>query len=137
MNFAKFCFAEYLRTATSKQRQFFANVLKILRNSSKKTDCEFCPSKRARAGRITITSSSWKNYHNENSAPCAEWKYKHLFWEYCISSVISLFSRTVNPIQDGLFRGCSRIGEGAFWPPSLKSATHILQWWNLAQSYLT
>ena len=26
---------------------------------------------------------------------------------------------------------------GAFWPPSLKSASHILQWWNLAQLYLT
>ena len=44
----------------------------------------------------------------------------------------------LNPIQDGLFQGCSQIGEGgAFWPPSLKSATHILQWWNLAQLYLT
>ena len=32
----------------------------------------------------------------------------------------------LNPIQDGLFRGCSRMG-GPFWPPSLKSATHILQ----------
>ena len=32
----------------------------------------------------------------------------------------------VSPIQDGLFWGCSQMGE-AFWPPSLKSATHILQ----------
>ena len=32
-----------------------------------------------------------------------------------------------NPIQDWLFQGCSRMGG-----PSLKSATHILQWWNLA-----
>ena len=47
---------------------------------------------------------------------------------------------TVNPIQDGLFRGWSRMwgcGGGAKRPPSLKSATHILQWWNLAQFYLT
>ena len=29
-----------------------------------------------------------------------------------------------NPIQDGLFRGCSQMG-GAFLAPSLKSATHI------------
>ena len=35
----------------------------------------------------------------------------------------------LNPIQDGLFRGCSRMGGGGGekWPPSLKSVTHILQ----------
>ena len=32
-----------------------------------------------------------------------------------------------NPIQDGLFRGCSRMGEDLFGPPSLKSVTQILQ----------
>ena len=32
----------------------------------------------------------------------------------------------LNPIQDGLFRGCLRM-EGAKRPPSLKSVTHILQ----------
>ena len=32
-----------------------------------------------------------------------------------------------NSIQDGDFRGCSRMGGGPFWTPSLKSATHILQ----------
>ena len=42
----------------------------------------------------------------------------------------------LNPIQDGRFRGCSRMGR-LFGPPTLKSATHILQWWNLAQLYLT
>ena len=42
----------------------------------------------------------------------------------------------INPIQDEHFRGCSRM-EGAKSPPSLKSLTHILQWWNLAQLYLT
>ena len=43
-----------------------------------------------------------------------------------------------NPIQDGLFRGCSRMGRGSKKaPPSLKFITHILQWWNLAQLYLT
>ena len=41
-----------------------------------------------------------------------------------------------NPIQDGLFRGCSRM-RGPKSPPSLKSGTDILQWWNLAQLYLT
>ena len=35
-----------------------------------------------------------------------------------------------NPIQDGLFWSCSRMG-------GTKSVTHILQWWNLAQLYLT
>ena len=39
----------------------------------------------------------------------------------------------LNPIQDGHFRGCSRIGG----QKGLKSVTHILQWWNLAQLYLT
>ena len=35
----------------------------------------------------------------------------------------------INPIQDGLFRGCSRMGGGLFGPHSLKSVTYILQWW--------
>ena len=43
---------------------------------------------------------------------------------------------TFNSIQDGLFGGCLRI-EGAKKPPSLEFVTHILQWWNLAQLYLT
>ena len=41
----------------------------------------------------------------------------------------------INPIQDGLSQGCSRMeGQKATPPPppALKSATHILQWWNLA-----
>ena len=29
-----------------------------------------------------------------------------------------------NPIQDGLFLGCSRMGGGPFWSPSLKSTAH-------------
>ena len=35
-------------------------------------------------------------------------------------------TRHFNPIQDGFFRGCSRLGEGGglFVPPSLKSVTH-------------
>ena len=36
-----------------------------------------------------------------------------------------------NPIQDGHFQGCSRMG------CSLKSVTHILQWWNFAHLHLT
>ena len=62
-----------------------------------------------------------------------------------------------NPIQDGLFQCCSHLllhlltdlltvllsdfnpaqdGQKAS-PPSLKSVTHILQWWNLAELYFT
>ena len=37
---------------------------------------------------------------------------------------------SINPIQDGLFQGCSRMGRGQKGPPSLKSVTQILQWWN-------
>ena len=32
-----------------------------------------------------------------------------------------------NSIQDGHFRGCSRMGGGPFWTPSLKYAKHIQQ----------
>ena len=46
-------------------------------------------------------------------------------------------SDTLNPIQDGLCRGCSRMRGGGKKCPSLKSVTHILQWWNLAQLYLS
>ena len=42
-----------------------------------------------------------------------------------------------NPIQDELFRGCSRMAGGQKGPPSLRSVTHILRWWKLAQLYLT
>ena len=44
--------------------------------------------------------------------------------------------RNPHPIQDGLFRGCSQMervgGGGRQKAPSLKSVTHIVQWWNLA-----
>ena len=49
-------------------------------------------------------------------------------------------TQNFNPIQDGLSWACSWIGEGGGGgkvPPSLKSVTHILQWSNLAQLYLT
>ena len=44
---------------------------------------------------------------------------------------------TINPIQDGLFRGYSRMGRGQKGPPFLKSVKDILQCLNLAQLYLT
>ena len=43
------------------------------------------------------------------------------------NSLTKFFS--VNHIQDGSFRECSRIG-GAKMPTYIKSVTHILQWWN-------
>ena len=44
----------------------------------------------------------------------------------------------LNPIQDAVFRGRSQRGRGAKRPPpSIESVTHILQWWNLPQLYLT
>ena len=52
----------------------------------------------------------------------------------------ALTSLDLKPIQDGLFRDCLRMGEeggGAKGALSLKSVTHILQWWNFAQLYLT
>ena len=39
----------------------------------------------------------------------------------------------INPIQDEVFRGCSRMGRDQKRPPSLKSVRHILQWWKLVQ----
>ena len=41
--------------------------------------------------------------------------------------------RALNPIQDGHFWVCSRIGKKV---RSLKSVKDVLQWWNLAQLYL-
>ena len=38
--------------------------------------------------------------------------------------VDTMLEVVVNPIQDGLFWGCSRIGGGQKGPPSLKSVTH-------------
>ena len=42
-----------------------------------------------------------------------------------------------NSIQGGLFWGCSRMGQGQKGAHSLKFVKHILQWWNVAQLYLT
>ena len=63
-------------------------------------------------------------------------------WSFCLQLQLFIDLFSVNPIQDGLFWGCSRMGRGLFAspPPSLKSATQILQWWHsstLAQFYLT
>ena len=65
------------------------------------------------------------------------WKLKSIIIKFFSNFFVSFFNSfwmffwRINPIQDGLFRGCSRA------PPSLKSVTHILQWWNLANLCLT
>ena len=51
------------------------------------------------------------------------------------AKMINHFRWAFNPIQDGPFRGCSRMG--AKRSPSLKFVTHILQKWNLTKLYLT
>ena len=43
---------------------------------------------------------------------------------------------TFNFIQDGLLAGLVTDTKGKK-APSIKSVTHILQWWNLAQFYIT
>ena len=45
-------------------------------------------------------------------------KYDTKIWDF--------IQTNINPIQDGLFGGCSRM-VGAKRPPSLKSVSHILQ----------
>ena len=53
--------------------------------------------------------------------------------------IVACICRYFDPIQDGLFRGCSRMarGGGQKGPPSLKSVTHIQQRSKFAQLYLT
>ena len=50
--------------------------------------------------------------------------------------LVNLFT-FINPIQDGLFGQLTNGKGGQKGPPSLKSFAHILQWWNLAQLYIT
>ena len=53
-------------------------------------------------------------------------------WHYlALKKTISV----INPIHNGPFWGCSRM-VGPRRAPYLKSGTHILQWWNLAQLIL-
>ena len=53
-----------------------------------------------------------------------QWKCDQRSRNFVFSKVIN-----INPIQDGLFWGCSQIrrGGGGGRPPALKSVTHILQ----------
>ena len=58
------------------------------------------------------------------------------FWNSVMKTFSSIYVNCFNPVQDGLFWGCSRM-EGQKCPHSLNSFTHILQLWNLAELYLT
>ena len=60
------------------------------------------------------------------------------FWNSVMRTFSSIYVNCFNPVQDGLFWGCSRMGGGGQkCPHSLNSFTHILQLWNLAELYLT
>ena len=58
-----------------------------------------------------------------------------------IGTPFIMTQKTLNPIlltlfRMGFFGAAHGWGGGLFGPPSVKSATQILQWWNLAQLYL-
>ena len=77
-------------------------------------------------------------YHGKYIRRGIKWNVKIKRPSYC---ALSSDQTSLNPIQDGLFTGYSRMGEGGGVgkkvPLFLKSVTHILQWWNLAQLYFT
>ena len=63
--------------------------------------------------------------------------YARLAWLFqCTTTIFMLKVHVLILFRMGFFWAAYRWG-GTFWPPSLKSVTHILQWWNLAQLYLT
>ena len=72
------------------------------------------------------------------SSEARDWKIaRSLKWTIC--SIQENFEKLwfkfecFNSIQDGLFRGCSRMREGQKEAHSLKYVKHILQWWNVTQ----
>ena len=97
-----------------------------------------------------IVLESFKTVQIKKTDSCCAICYKivaertwYRFWWICLVVYSPQFYRKqsfhwtfLSPIQDGLFRCCSRTGE-AKRPPSLKSVTRILQWWNLVHLYLT
>ena len=63
--------------------------------------------------------------------------YARLAWLFqCTTTIFMLKVHVLILFRMGFFWAAYGWG-GTFWPPSLKSVTHILQWWNLAQLYLT
>ena len=56
------------------------------------------------------------------SLQCHQAKLAYTFFSSNIIHFVQ--KKPINPIQDGLFRGCSRMGEGQKGPHSLKSVAH-------------
>ena len=86
------------------------------------------------------------NFGNFFQLPCKtvknlKVKFRSKFNRGYLQSAVWKALYNFNPIDDGsFFRGCSWIdggGGGAKRHPSLKYVLHILQWWPLAQLYLT
>ena len=48
-------------------------------------------------------------------------------WNERVLEIFRFARDHINPVKDGLFPGCSRMGGAAKKAPSLKSVTHILQ----------
>ena len=58
-------------------------------------------------------------------------------FSFSFSLSILLLKMSFDPFQEGLFGVAHGLVGAAKRPPSIKSVTPILQWWNLAQLYLT
>ena len=54
-----------------------------------------------------------------------------------VPTIISHVYLFLSLFRMGFFRAAQGRGGGDQRPPSLKSVTHIIKWWNLAASYLT
>ena len=85
---------------------------------------------------------AWKEDRQKSKLKKLCWSVKAFHHWHDVSFFIANFEHVwpchmFNPIQDGYFWGCSLMGGGEKNPSFLKSVTPILQWWNLAQLYLT
>ena len=108
--------------------------------------------------RIFSANSQLFNVNNRNIRKmwerCSQWRWRrsgvfivnfeHILHVFLVFLLVTLNKQMLagfllNPIQDEIFRCCSRMGRGAEQkdPLALKSVRHILQWWNLPQLYLT
>ena len=88
------------------------------------------------------TQFSWekKILHNrENGFIMNTQKYYITWWIVLWSNRLINFSTFFSYLKMFSMQ-CRKKGwafSGHFWPPSLKSVTRILQWWNLAKLYLS
>ena len=61
-----------------------------------------------------------------------------VFYASVKQRIPNAFSLSLTLLKIGLFGADHGLGGGVHkGPPSLKSVTHTLQWWNLAQLYLS